>query len=242
MILPNARMSFGSEDIEFLLSALAERTGRSRDSFEGQLYEEGPDSLLDHPEAVSAVIERGGMGATPPKLGFYVMVRHTLLEAGLSNPVIADYLAALLVEFAASGRAYQIARYDDKTYRYLADLVADIEVESSGARQFLLSAHLGNFSLWLSGLFPDYVVARVHRRGAPGLAFYDDLGATGFRLASECDIAGQYDLELLYRDVADGFSAVRRVLNKVSDRYFFRVPKSSVDRLLRQVSDDLLPT
>ena len=167
------------------------------------------------------------------------MVRHTLLDLGLPNPHIADYLAALLVEFMEGGRAYRIARYDDKTYRYVVDLVADIESENSESRQFLLRAHLGNFSLWISGLFPDYVIARVHRKGAPGIDYYEDLGATGFRMASQCEIAGRYDLDRIYRDVANEFGVVRRALNRFSDRFFFPVARSSVDRLLRQVSDDL---
>ena len=244
MIVPNIRASFGPEDIEFLLSALADHTGRTRESLEGQLLEEGPDSLLDHPAAQKAVQEwvglRGGGGGAPPRVAFYVMVRHTLLEAGLPDPRIADYIAALLVEFTRSGRAQRIARYDDKTYCYLVDLVADIESESSERRQFLLRAHLGNYSLWLSGLFPDFVVARVHRKGAPGLGYYEDLGATGFRLASQCRLAGHYDVADIYRNVADGFTAVRRVLNRMSDRFFFATPTPSVDRLLRQVTDDLL--
>ena len=239
MILPNVRASFGSEDIEFLLGALAERTGRTRASLEGQLFEEGPDVLLDHPDALSAVLERRGIDAVPPRVAFYVMVRHTLLDLGLPNPHIADYLAALLVEFMEGGRAYRIARYDDKTYRYVVDLIADIESENSESRQFLLRAHLGNFSLWLSGLFPDYVIARVHRKGAPGIDYYEDLGATGFRMASQCEIAGRYDLDRIYRDVANEFGVVRRALNRFSDRFFFPVARSSVDRLLRQVSDDL---
>ncbi len=81
------------------------------------------------------------------------------------------------------------------------------------------------------------MVARVHRRGAPGFPYYEDLGATGFRLASECELAGRFDLADLYCDVADGFRVVRRALNRISDRYFFPACPTPVDRLLRQVSD-----
>lgn len=239
MILPNVRASFGPAEVDFLLDVLEERTNRSRRHWEGRLAEEGLDSLLDRPDTMSAVMEGGRVRAVSPKLAFYVMVRHTLLESGLDSRPIADYVAAMLVEFAIHGRAYQITRHDDKTYRYLIDLVADLEGESSERRQFLLRAHLGNYSLWLSGLFPDYVVARVHRRGAPGFDYYEDLGATGYRMASECELAGRYDLAKLYRDVAGGFGAVRRALNRVSDRYFFPVAPSPVDRLLRQVTDGL---
>ncbi len=240
MIIPNVRASFGKDEIQLLTRILHLRTRRSQRAWEDQLAEEGLDSLLDNPEAHSAIMECDDLGAVSPRLVFYVMVRHTLLEAGLDNPEIADYVAALLIEFAANGRAYRIARHDDATYSYLVDLVTELDGEASERRQFLLQAHLGNYSLWLSGLFPDYVAARVHRHGAPGLAYFEDLGATGYRLASESGIADQCDLANIYLEVADGFRLVRRALNQVSDRYFFPSSSSSrVDRILRQVVDGL---
>ena len=237
MILPNLRASFGSDEIGILLRMLEQRTRRSRRLWEGRLAEEGLDVLLDHPETFAAVMSRGRVTATSPKLTFYVMVRHTLLESGLDDPAIADYVAALLLEFAVEGRANRIAVYDDATFRYLVDIVTDLDGESSERRQFLLRAHLGNYSLWLSGLFPDYVVARVHRRGAPGLLYYEDLGATGYQLASRCELADHYNLVGIYSQVADGFRAVRRALNRISDHYLFPISPPPIDRLLRQAVD-----
>ncbi len=238
LIRPNIRASFQPDHLGLFLRLLAERTGRSRESWEGQILEEGLDSALDHSEALPAIMGGGGISAVPSRLTFYVMVRHALLEAGLDDPLIADYVATLVAEFGEHGRAQRIARHDDRDYRYLVDLVAEMEGEDSEPRQFLLRAHLGNYSLWLSGLFPDYVAARVQRRGAPGFDYYDDLGSVGYRLASECELAGRYDLTSLYRDVADGFQVVRRALNRIADRWFFPMATPSVERLLRQVVDD----
>jgi len=237
LIIPNVRASFGKNEIRILTQALHRRTGRNQRAWDDLLAEEGLDSLLDHPETHSAIMEGDNLGSVSPKLTFYVMVRHTLLECGLNDPAIADYVAALLIEFAVNGRAHRIAQHDDASYRYLVDLVTDMEGESSERRKFLLQAHLGNYSLWLSGLFPDYVVARVHRHGAPGFDYYEDLGATGYRMASEFGIADQFDLARIYVDVADGFRAVRRALNHVSDRFFFPRSPSPIDRMLRQIVD-----
>ena len=237
MIVPNTRASIGPGDIEVLLRLLAQGTGDGRRKWEDRLTVDGLDSLLDHPETFAAVWRCRRLSATPPRLAFYVMVRHTLRESGLSDPRVADYLAALLVEFASQGRAYRIARYDDKTYAYLVDLVTELEAESSMRRQFLLHAHIGNYALWLSGLFPDYVVARVRRKAAPGLDYYESLGATGYRTASEFELAGRYELRDIFRQVASGFGGVRRALNRISDRYFFPVRSSQIDRLLRQAVD-----
>jgi hypothetical protein len=233
------RASFGPREVEFLLALLLEGTRRGRRHWEGELAVEGLDSLLDRHETFAAVTESRSVEATSPKLAFYVMVRHTLREAGLDDPNIADYIAALLIEFTAQGRAYRIARHDDKSYRYLVDLVSDLEGEGSERRQFLLRAHIGNYALWLSGLFPDHVIARVYRKGAPSLDYYEDLGATGYLTASQFDLADQHDLKDIYRQVAGGFGAIRRALNRISDRYFFPVHPVPVDRLLRQAVDGL---
>ena len=44
-----------------------------------------------------------------------------------------------------------------------------------------MRAHLGNYALWLSGLFPDYIEARHWRRGAPDLDYYEEMGRRGSR-------------------------------------------------------------
>lgn len=238
MIVPNVRASFDSREIEALLGIFEDRSRRDRRYWESALAREGLDALLDRPELMSAVMESRRASSASAKLTFYVMVRHTLLEAGVEDPWIADYVAALLLEFAIAGRAHRIAAHDDKQYHYLVDLVSDLEEENSKRRKFLLSAHLGNYSLWLSGLFPDYVIARVHRKGAPGIGYYEGLGSTGYLQAAASEFAGRHHLSRIYRDVADGFGAVRRALNRVSDRFFFPVTPTPIDRLLRQAVDD----
>lgn len=237
MILPNTRASIGPGEVEVLLRLLAQGTRNGRRRWEERLTVDGLDSLLDHPETFGAVWRCRRLSAIPPRLAFYVMVRHTLLESGLSDPRVADYLAALLIEFASHGRAYRIARHDDKTYAYLVDLVTDLEAESSMRRQFLLHAHIGNYALWLSGLYPDYVIARVRKKASPGLDYYESLGASGYQTASEFELAGRYELRDIFRQVASGFGGLRRALNRISDRYFFPVSSSQIDRLLRQAVD-----
>ena len=54
------------------------------------------------------------------------------------------------------------------------DIVADLE--STGVdRRFKVMVHLGNYALWLSGLYPDYIESRRWRRGGPDLEYFEDL-------------------------------------------------------------------
>lgn len=238
MILPNVRAAFGAAEVQALIQCIAEHAAQPAERWERRVSDEGFDALLDHPQALPAVLARPGVATLPAPLVFYVIVRRALLDAEVPDRRIADYLAALLSEFGERDRAFRVTRHDDKEYRYLLDLVADLDA-SGHPRKFLLCAHLGNFALWLAGLYPDHIVARVHRRGAPGLAYYEDLGAYGYRAAADFEWAHALDLASLYRDAADLFRVLRRALNRISDRFFFPNPPPPADRLLRQVVDEL---
>ena len=236
MILPNVRATFGRTEANYVVWLLTRGSERERDAAEVRLREQGFDNILDDPRTFNALLAHVGLSTAPQPLVFYVLVRHALLEDGINDRVFADYLAALLLEFGKGRRAWRIDNQDGPEFNYLADLVAAAE-DASGHRAFLLRAHLGEFALWLSGLFPDQIEARVHRRGAPGLGYYEALGASGFRSAADHRYAERNGLDRVYRACADSFVALRIALNRISDRHLFPNRGDPIDRLLRQVRD-----
>ncbi len=237
MILPNVRASFGRAEAGYVIWLLTRGSEAARENAEVRLREEGFDAILDDPRTLNALLAHdGGLSTAPPKLVFYVLVRHALLEHGITDRVLADYLAAMLAANAHGKRAYRVDENDDREYGYLVDLVTAAE-SATGHHRFLLHAHLGDFALWLSGLFPDYITARVQRRGAPGIAYYESLGATGYRTAASARDAAQNGMNQVYSSCADAFTDLRVALNSISDRHLFPARAESIDRLLRQVSD-----
>lgn len=236
MILPNVRSSFGRDEAERVVHALACGDSTRARELEACVAERGLDPLLDDPGLPDLLTGGGGVRSLPLGLILYVLVRHALLESGLESRVIADYVSALVLEFGFRGRSYRIADHDDREYHYLVDILDDMS-RASGRRAFLLEAHLGNFALWLSGLFPDHISSRVHRKGGPGLDYYEEMGQTGYRMAAADPVARQESLDELFRDAAEAFVELRRGLNRVSDRYLLPRRGPSVDRLLRQVED-----
>lgn len=235
MILPNVRSSFDRADAQFVIWLLTSGAESAREREEARLHEHGLDAILDDPRTLNAVLAGSRFSSARPELVFYVLVRHALLEDGITDRGVADYLAALLVTFGRGGRAWHIAE-DTTEYRYLVDIAAAAD-QSSGRRAFLLRAHLGEFALWLSGIFPDHITARVQRRAAPPLSYYEEMGSTGYRLASRFDEAEVHGMAELYRNCADFFPALRVALNRVADRHLFPVTGDRIDRLLRQVAD-----
>lgn len=239
MILPNVRSSFGDDEVTWLLDVLGGGDPERRRAWEDRLERRGLDPLLDHPETPRRILERDGVEVLPPGLVLYVVIRRALLDMSLESRTLADYVAALVLEFGHGDRAHRISLHDDEEYRYLVDILDEL-TRTSGRRAFFLQTHLGNFALWLSGLFPGFIEARVRRKGGPGLDYYEEMGQTGYRMAADAPLAEERSLDDLFRDTAAEFPRVRRALNQVSDRLLFPRASSPVDRLLRQVRDDYL--
>lgn len=229
MILPNVRASFGRREAELLIS-LAGVGGEDR------LREQGIDALLDDARLLHALLRGRGITDTPAPLLFYLLVRHALLAREIADRQLADYTAALLLEFGHASRSHRVAATDPQRFFYLADIVAELD-RARGEREFELRVHLGNFALWLAGVFPDHITHRVQRRGAPPLAYYDELGASGFRTAARMPLAVRHGMGELFLRFADEFSEVRSALNSLSDALFFPQPRDGVERLLREVKD-----
>ncbi len=185
MILANVRDRLTSADLDLVVRLLAHGDAGREARFRGRLAERGRDALLDEPSLFDLLRRAPGIAAPSAVLFIYVAVRNALRRVGIDDPELSDYLSALLLEFGARDRALRISPADDQVYRYVSDIVADLELVADARRGFLLRAHLGNFSLWLSGVFPDYVAARSVRHGGPDFRYYEEMGARGFRLASD---------------------------------------------------------
>lgn len=234
MILPNVRASFGRAEAGAVIRLLADGEDGAMEKVADRMREEGLDALLDDPRTLNAVLT--GEHSASSGLVFYLLVRHALLESGIDDRTLADYITSLLIDFGREDRAFRVDASTPGRFMYLVDLVAAMD-SPDGRRQFLVRAHLGNYALWLSGIFPDYVTARVHRRGAPGIEYFEAMGATGYRLAADTPAAADHGLDQLFRRAAETFPELRIALNRVADRYLFPGSRGAVDRLLRQVSD-----
>lgn len=237
MILPNVKATFGESEERWLRHVLSGGDSRGERLTAHELRETGIDTLLDDPRTLEAILGHAVLAPVPPGLALYVMLRHALLEESIENPVLADYVATLVLEFGQGRRSYRIGPHDDKEYFYLVDILGDL-AEARGRRAFLLRAHLGNFALWLAGLFPDHLAHREQRKGAPGLDYYEEMGRNGYLMAADDPHARPASLDALYQEVAGAFRALRRALNAFSDRYLLPRPASPVNRLIRQAESN----
>lgn len=236
MILANVRSRLTREDVALALALIAQSGSADRERGEATLRDQGLDALLDDPALVRALVEtpRGAHASLP--LFAYVVVRQALLRTGERDRVLADYAAAVLLHFGLRDRARKVADADDETYDTLAGLLEAAEGPDP-RRAFLVRAHLGNYALWMSGMFPDHISYRQWRRGGPAIEYFERLGRRGFQLAAEHRLAQEYGLGLLFALAAERFPVMRVAFNRLSDALLFP-DHHSPERLMRQVADE----
>ncbi len=235
MIVADVRQSLTRADAQLALRLIGRGSAAELARAEDALRDVGLDVLLDDPRLLTALVDSRQGAHASLALFTYVATRHALRAAGEADRMLADYVASIVLHFGLRDRATRVGSSDDETYATLAEIAEDLDV-ADARRAFLVRAHLGNYALWLSGLFPDMIESRRWRRGGPGLDYYEELGRRGFRLAAGHRLAEQHGLAPLYATAAERFAVLRVALNTLSDRYFFP-NHSSPDRLMRQVRD-----
>src|SRR6188472_4337524 len=220
MIHATVRHRLTRDDAQLVARLIARDSGTPLEEIERRLADEGIDAVLDDPLLPAAMLRSGqGMWTSLP-LFSYVMVRHALRRLGEEDRRLADYVAAVLMHFGMRDNAHRVSASDDQVYDSLASLLADVD-DPDGRRSFLVRTHLGNYALWLSGLFPDYIEHRKWRRGGPDLDYYEEMGRRGFQLAAGHRLADDHGLTSLYANAAARFGVLRSALNSVSDSLFF---------------------
>lgn len=153
----------------------------------------------------------------------------------LDDEEILDYLSGMLASFVRTetyvlhvwyrGR-WQRLRFSDLNMDdmvRLADLVDE-------PYRFPLLRRVADIALFLSGVFPGYVLSRggYARAMKPGRAVgqdwrsleeYEQQGATFYRLAAEHRDAEEYGLRRVLGRLSEEFSAARKPLSLLADRY-----------------------
>ena len=215
MITANCRDRFTAEDFDFVVQTLAHSERDSVNLVDLLTDAEARDAILDHPRLFQSVLEDGAPLRISPQLYFYILTRHVLKETGLNDRVLTDYVASLLQTFSDRARMRSPADGSDGPIQYVSDMLVALR-NASPTQTFLIRAHVGNYALFLSGIFHDSVEHRAHR-GAPDVTFYEEVGRANYRAAAGHQAARTAALSGVLDQLADRFREVRRALNHLAD-------------------------
>ena len=69
-----------------------------------------------------------------------------------------------------------------------------------------------------AGIFPDRIRFRAEFRGFPDLRYYEALGKSSYRVASDHRLARKYDLARVFDVLAERFEVTRMALNDLGER------------------------
>ena len=217
VIQPNCRVQFTAEDVEFILAVLAENADKAQYVTRLLADEDTRDIVLDDEALFRAVLERRGCLSISTHFYFYVLVRRVLMQTGITDRAVADYVAELLAEFSRTERTRCVVHPEAHPLDYFFDMLAALQT-ADDRTSFLIRAHIGNHSLFLSGVFPEHIRCRSERRGFPDLSYYEELGRSNFRAARDHRLARRYNLTDVFDTLSERFRSTRRALNDLGER------------------------
>ena len=219
MIQPNCRAQFAAEDIEFIVSVLGRKIGTAECLVQLLSDEESRDLILDDEALFHALLERGGCLRVSSRFYFYILVRHVFRRSDIQDRSVADYVAEVLTEFARTERSRCMIPGQKAPLEYFFELMTALRT-ADDRTSFFLRVHMGNYSLFLSGVFPERIRFRAEARGFPDLRYYEGLGRTQYRVASDHQLARRYQVAQILNTLAERFGTTRLALNDISDRLF----------------------
>ena len=216
MIRANCRERFTAADFNFIVHTLSRSRADNVSLVDLLSDAETRDSVLDHPLLVETILGNAGHLHISSQFYFYVLARHVLREAGIADRKLSDYVGSLLETFS---RASQLQATDDgraRVHEYISDMLIALK-RATPEQTFLLRAHVGNYSLFVTGIFHENTQRRS-LRGAPDIDFYEQIGRTNYQLVASHETARRCELTDVFAGLADRFHDVRIALNDLTDR------------------------
>lgn len=138
--------------------------------------------------------------------------------ARIRDPRLIAYIAELLVRFADTRHLYAIRDAAGRTLEDVGEMLLEADPLGSGGsfgREREVRRHIGDFTLFFLGLFPEHLEAHATTR-IPGL--YVDWAATGresYRIAAAFDMGPWAAEAAVFARLAEQYDACVRGLRMV---------------------------
>ncbi len=161
---------------------------------------------------------------------FEELVRRTFArEMRINDSQLPGYISGLLVDFTHVDSLYRIRNAQGKRLEDVGEMLIEsnpLLAASSFDRERELRKHIGDYTLFMTGLFPEYVANS--RRAVRLEAFVDFIkaGKESYRIVSSFDLF-EYESEApLFRQLADkfelcvyGLNLVKKELERLQGEY-----------------------
>lgn len=138
----------------------------------------------------------------------------------LEDTQVSNYIANMLAQFIESSKLFSMGDDEKKSHQYIVDMIAD-SLNSDNLKKFHIYCHIGNYTLFLTGMIPEYIKYRYQYKRRPlDKNYYVGFGKTYYGLASEHTNARKNRLTGTLSQLSEGFEAVSQVLSFMNKEYF----------------------
>ena len=134
-----------------------------------------------------------------------------MIQNRLRDSDIHFYLANLLVDFTFVENLYRPGEEGERRGAYLIDLLQQAN-ETGMPEKKSCYKHIGDFSLFMLGMFPEHI---ARRRNALPANYYSDFGRIGYKAAGQLE--SDSSRIGVYRKLAEEFETCVESLHMVRE-------------------------
>jgi hypothetical protein len=150
-----------------------------------------------------------------------LLYKHLIRAAQLDDPQISDYVGDLLVNFTHVDNLYRLRNSKGRRLEDVAEmLIASNPLLEGRSFEYEreVRKHIGDYTLFLTGLFPEYV-AKLNRKPfrMDSLIDYLKAGKESYRVVAAFDQFEYRDVAPLFRKLSEKFELCVYGLNLIKD-------------------------
>lgn len=154
-------------------------------------------------------------GEEPLKQLFAGLTEYTFqVDLGVADPPLIDYLSDLLVRFVRVDTIFGIRNAQGQRLQQVTDMLTEAGCRTDRPQRDL-HRHIGDFTLFYVGLFPEAIDRQKKRETKDSLLNYCEQGKRSYHLASELTDGDHQAEACLFQRLSDEFELCSFGLAKV---------------------------
>lgn len=153
---------------------------------------------------------------------FLNLTRQSFWQLGINDAAVARYVAEVLTDFARTDNLYRIRSRAGKKMDSVVEILAESQPETAQGNRLLreraLRKYLGDYTLFMSGIFRSYVEGRGF------LDYYLQEGSRSYWTVSELDLSLYRTGFILFQELSKKFEYYSGALDYMRKAYFAPEP------------------
>jgi hypothetical protein len=153
---------------------------------------------------------------------FHDVIRQSFQQLGIHDSTVTRYVADVLTDFAKSENLYRIRSRKGKRMESVVEILSEQASAPIDETQLLkersLRKYLGDYALFMSGIFRSYVEGRGF------LNYYIEEGSRSYWTVSELDLSLYRTGFILFQELSKKFEYYSGALDYTRKAYFAAEP------------------